>query len=203
MEAGQAIAPLLNDLEKLNRLVENQRNAFGVAQKGADVASNSIRGALKSVETAFTNLITSGQGISRILIPAFNGLAKVIEYLNGPIGIIVGALVGLRLAWYAAAKAAGVYAAAQAAATSGGATTAIGALVTKLAALGGGTQTVVTGFTGAGASITKSVVAVKAATVAAGALKVALLALPWVAAAAGVAAVGVAIYKTTQEKKMI
>ena len=200
VEAGQAIAPLLNDLEKLNRLVANQADAFGVAQRGADVASNSIRGALKNIETQFTNLITSGQGVSQILIPAFNGLAKVIEALNGPIGIIVGALGLLALAWYAAAKAAGVYAAAQAAATGSGAAKAIGALATKLAVLGGGTQTVVTGFTAAGASITKTTVAVKASTIAFGALKVALLALPWVAAAAGATALGVAIVGYYQEQ---
>ena len=64
---------------------------------------------------------------------------------------------------------------------------AAGAAAVKLAILGGGAKTTAVGFTAAGAAITKTTVLINLQTVAAGALKVALLAIPWVAAAAALA----------------
>ena len=80
---------------------------------------------------------------------------------------------------------------------------AITGLITKLAALGGGLQTVVTGYTAGSVAIKSTTVAITAQTVAAGALKIALLAIPWVALAAGVTALGVATFKYYQEKKKL
>ena len=105
VEAGQAIAPLLNDLEKLNRLVENQENAFGTARKGAEVASNSIRGSIKKIDTAFSNLLTSADGVSKAIIPLFNGLAGFIEALNSPMGEFIAKVGGAVTALYALQKA--------------------------------------------------------------------------------------------------
>ena len=202
VEALRAVLALAgDDFKGFNKNLASQKDGIDAVNKAFEANADTIGGSLTRIANAFTGLLTSGSGLARVLIPLFDGLAVAISALQGPIGVIVGVLGGLTLAWYAAAKAAGVYAAAQAAATGGGAVAAFGALATKLAALGGGASTVVTGFTAAGASITKTVVAVKAATLAAGALKVAMLALPWVALAAGVTAAGVAIYNATQEKK--
>jgi len=202
VEAGQAIQPLLNDLEKLNRLVANQADAFGVAQRGADVASNSIRGALKNVETQFTNLITSGQGISRILIPAFNGLAKVIEALNGPIGVIVGALGTLATAWFLVAKAALAAKSAQLAASGAGVAGKLGGIIASVAAVGEASIAAAKGSKVLAASITAANAKITIATVSAGLLKIALLAIPFVAVAAaigGLAALTVKYYTEQAE----
>ena len=198
-EAAPALLPLINNLERTKELVENQKNSVGAAAKAQEQAAQTISGAIKRIETAFSNLVTSGQGITRVIIPAFNALATVIEALNGPLGVLVGVLGAVATAWFLAAKAAGAYAAAQAAA--GGA--AITGLITKLAALGGGLQTVVTGYTAGSVAIKSTTVAITAQTVAAGALKIALLAIPWVALAAGVTALGVATFKYYQEKKKL
>ena len=60
-------------------------------------------------------------------------------------------------------------------------------LGTALAGLAGVTNTVTVGYTVAGAAITQTNLVITASTIAVGALKAALLALPWVAVAAGVA----------------
>ena len=59
-------------------------------------------------------------------------------------------------------------------------------LGTALAGLAGVTNTVTVGYTVAGAAITKTNLVITASTIAVGVLKAALLALPWVAVAAGV-----------------
>ena len=67
----------------------------------------------------------------------------------------------------------------------------LGKLATALAGVAGVTTSVVTGFTAAGAAVKATTLVVTAQTVAFGALKIAMLALPWVAAVAGLAAVTV------------
>jgi len=71
-----------------------------------------------------------------------------------------------------------------------------GKLAAALAAFSGVTATAVTGFTAAGAAIKTTTVAINAQTVALGALKGAMAATPWVAAAIAVGAVGYATYQT-------
>jgi hypothetical protein len=65
----------------------------------------------------------------------------------------------------------------------------------KLAALGGGAKIMAVGFTASGAAITKTTIAVKASTVALGALKAAMLAVPWAIAIAGAIAAANATYQ--------
>ena len=201
VEALRAVLALSSDeFVAFNKNLDNQKNGIDAVKKAFDENANTIAGALTRIANSITGLITKGTGLAQVLIPVFDGIAKAIDALDGPIGVVVGALGGLALAWYGVATAAKVAAAAQLAATGSGVVSAIGALATKLAVLGGGATTVVTGFTVAGAAITKTTVAVKAATVAAGILKAALLALPWVAVAAGVTALGVAIYNFSQDQ---
>jgi len=87
-EAGQAIAPLLNDLPKLERLILNQANAAGVAQKANDTAAQTIQGALKSVATAFQNVFSEQSAAAEAIIPILQALADTINAINSPAGIM-------------------------------------------------------------------------------------------------------------------
>ena len=87
-ESGQAIAPLLNDLPKLERLILNQANAAGVAQKANDEAANTIRGAWKSVTVAFQNVFSEQSAAAEAIIPILQGLANTINAINSPAGIM-------------------------------------------------------------------------------------------------------------------
>ena len=104
-EAGQALAPLLNNLEKVNRLIKNQGDAAGVAQKANDEAANTIAGAWKSVTTAFENLFSEQSELSEALIPLLQGLADAINAINSPAGKAALALTGMALAIGAVTKA--------------------------------------------------------------------------------------------------
>ena len=176
-----------------NKALEQQKNGLDAVRNAFDQNADTIAGSLARVGNAITGLITSGQGLSRALIPVFDGLAAAIEALNGPIGIVVAALGGLALAWYAAAKAAGVYAAAQAAASGGGIVTGLIGLANALNLVGAKAAAAAAGKTALASAMTAANTKIAASTLALGAFKVALLAIPWVAAAAGIAAIGAAI----------
>lgn len=90
-EAGPAILALLNDTEKLNRLLENQKNAQGEAAKAAFKATDTINGQVKRLQSAFTNLIAEqgvfGQAIKNVLKVAavtVEALASAFELLMVP-----------------------------------------------------------------------------------------------------------------------
>ena len=90
-EAGPAILALLNDTEKLNRLLENQKNAQGEAAKAAFKATDTINGQVKRLQSAFTNLIAEqgifGEAIKNALKVAavtVEALASAFELLMVP-----------------------------------------------------------------------------------------------------------------------
>ncbi len=85
-EAGQAIAPLLNDLKKLERLIENQGNVAGVAANAQKQAANTIQGAYAEVQTAFSNLFSEQSELAEAIIPILQGVAAAVEALNSPLG---------------------------------------------------------------------------------------------------------------------
>ena len=196
-EAGPALLPVIQNLERFEQLIKNQERSGGAALKAQAEAANTLTGALKSVETAFSNLITSGTGINRVLIPAFQGLAKFIEALNGPLGVVIASLGGLAIAWFAAAKAKAAYAAVDIA----GNVSKLKAVAVGLSVIGEKAMAAAAGKKALAGAITAANTKMTAATIGAGALKVALLALPWVAVAAGVTALTVAIVKYYQRKQ--
>jgi TP901 family phage tail tape measure protein len=102
-EAGQAIAPLLNDLGKLERLIANQGNVAGVAAAAQKQAAQTIQGAWTEVSTAFSNLFSEQSELAESLIPILQGVADAVNALNSPMGRVV-LQVGLVTAGFIALK---------------------------------------------------------------------------------------------------
>ena len=70
-EAGPSILALLNDTEKFNKLLENQKNAQGAAAKAAFTASDTIDGQLKRLTTAFQNLFSDQSELGAVIKETF------------------------------------------------------------------------------------------------------------------------------------
>ena len=79
--------PLLNDFDKLNKLLENQRNAQGAAAKAAFEAGDTINGSLKRLQTAFTNLFADGSELGLLLKSTFKVAAVTVETLTAAVKI--------------------------------------------------------------------------------------------------------------------
>jgi TP901 family phage tail tape measure protein len=177
-EAGQAIAPLLNDLGKLERLIENQGNVAGVAANAQKQAANTIQGAYTEVQTAFSNLFSEQSELATAIIPILQGVADAVNALNSPLGSAI-LQVGLVTAGFIALKA------------------AVSALIATsfVQWFGPIVGAVKAGNVAFAAFILKT----KALTLAQAALNSVMLLNPWVALAAGLTAVGVAAFKATQK----
>ena len=80
-EAGPSILALLNDTEKFNKLLENQKNAQGAAAKAAFTASDTIDGQLKRLTTAFQNLFSNQSELGILLKETFKVAAVTVEVL--------------------------------------------------------------------------------------------------------------------------
>ena len=174
-EAGQAIAPLLNDLGKLEKLIANQGNAAGAAATAQTEAANTIKGAWTAVGTAFQNAFSEQSAAAEAIVPLLQGIAAAVEAISSPAGVLV-IKIGLVTAAVVALNAAIV--ALKASALAG--------WITQQAAL----------MAAFGPKIYATAAATGVLTKALGLLKVAMLALPWVAAAAGLTAFTVWAYKS-------
>jgi len=91
-EAGPVLQPLLNDFDKLNKLLENQRNAQGAAAKAAFEAGNTINGSLKRLQTAFTNIFADGSELGVLLKGTFQVAAVTVEVFGAAIKAAVAPL---------------------------------------------------------------------------------------------------------------
>ena len=80
-EAGPSILALLNDTEKYNKLLENQKKAQGAAAKAAFEASDTIDGQLKRLTTAFQNLFSDQSELGVIIKETFKVAAVTVEVL--------------------------------------------------------------------------------------------------------------------------
>ncbi|BAQ93514.1 phage tail tape measure protein [uncultured Mediterranean phage uvMED] len=80
-EAGPSILALLNDTEKYNKLLENQKKAQGAAAKAAFTASDTIDGQLKRLTTAFQNLFSNQSELGILLKETFKVAAVTVEVL--------------------------------------------------------------------------------------------------------------------------
>ena len=78
-EAGPSILALLNDTEKYNRLLENQKNSQGAAAKAAFEAADTIQGSIKRLQTAFSNLFADGSELGVLLKSIFKVAAVTVE----------------------------------------------------------------------------------------------------------------------------
>jgi len=78
-EAGPSILALLNNTEKYNKLLENQKNGQGAAAKAAFEASDTIDGQLKRLTTAFQNLFSDQSELGIIIKETFKVAAVTVE----------------------------------------------------------------------------------------------------------------------------
>jgi len=78
-EAGPSILALLNNTEKYNKLLENQKNAQGAASKAAFEASDTIEGSIKRLSTAFQNIFSDGSELGLLLKSTFKVAAVTVE----------------------------------------------------------------------------------------------------------------------------
>jgi len=94
-EAGPSILALLNDTEKFNRLLENQKNSQGQAAKAAFEASDTINGALNRLQTAFTNIFADGSELGVLLKGTFKVAAVTVEFLGAALKLALAPFRGL------------------------------------------------------------------------------------------------------------
>jgi TP901 family phage tail tape measure protein len=84
-EAGPSILALLNNTEKYNQLLENQKEAQGAAAKAAFTASDTIDGQLKRLTTAFQNLFSDQSELGVVIKETFKVAAVTVEVLTAAI----------------------------------------------------------------------------------------------------------------------
>jgi|TARA_Y100000015_G_scaffold4301_1_gene3897 TP901 family phage tail tape measure protein len=94
-EAGPSILALLNDTEKFNRLLENQRNAQEAAAKAAFTASDTIDGQLKRLTTAFQNLFSDQSELGVLIKETFKVAAVTVEALAASVNFTIAPIRAL------------------------------------------------------------------------------------------------------------
>ena len=88
-EAGPSILALLNDTDKYNKLLENQKNAQGAAADAAFKAADTIQGALKRLSTAFENLFADQSELGEALKNIFKVAAVTVEAFGAAIELLL------------------------------------------------------------------------------------------------------------------
>lgn len=88
-EAGPSILALLNDTEKYNQLLKNQKEAQGAAAKAAFTASDTIDGQLKRLTTAFQNLFSDQSELGVLIKQTFKVAAVTVEVLVAAINLLL------------------------------------------------------------------------------------------------------------------
>ena len=182
VEAGQAIIPLINNLEKTERLIENQKDVAGVAKKAQEEAANTISGAWRAVGNSFSDLFADQSAAAESIVPILKSVANAIKAINSPAGQAALKLAAMATAIWGIQKA---VIALKATAFIGWMTRLIPLL--KAGKLGLIAMKVQTGL------LTKATYA----------LSTAMKTIPWVAAAAGLAYVGVEIFNAFQEAEKL
>ena len=94
-EAGPSILALLNDTEKFNKLLENQKNAQGAAARAAFTASDTIDGSLKRLQTAFTNIFADGAELGLLIKSTFKVAAVTVEAFGAALKLVLAPVRGL------------------------------------------------------------------------------------------------------------
>ncbi len=95
IEGGQAIITLLGNTEKYNQLLQNQKNSQGAAAKAAFVASDTINGALKRLQTAFTNIFADQSELGILLKSTFQVAAVTVEVFGAALKILLAPIRGI------------------------------------------------------------------------------------------------------------
>ena len=101
-EAGPALAPVLNNLERYEELLNNQKGANGVAAAAAKEASETIVGAWTRLSTAVQNLFADQTELGEVLRVTLlaaagfvEGLAAAFKTLMAPVRAFISILGGV------------------------------------------------------------------------------------------------------------
>jgi TP901 family phage tail tape measure protein len=78
-EAGPALLPVINNLEKAQELLENQKDAAGAAQRAQEKAADTINGAWNRVRVAFENLFSDQAALAQAIIPILDAVANAVN----------------------------------------------------------------------------------------------------------------------------
>ncbi len=81
-EAGPALLPVINNLEKAQELLQNQKNSAGAAARAQQEAANTINGAWNRVGVAFENLFTNQSALAQAIIPILDGVAEAVNGIS-------------------------------------------------------------------------------------------------------------------------
>jgi len=183
-EAGPALIPVIQNLERFEELIKNQENSAGAAARAQAEAANTIQGAWKQVQTAFENAFTAQSSLSQAIIPVLQGVAAAINAVNTPLGTFVLKLAAVTAGVLAAVNAFVALKAAMAAVAASSLATFLSQQIALITTFG--VQTYV-----AAAAQTALAAASKAAAAA-------MALTPWGALAAGIGAVAWAFYDAAE-----
>ena len=93
-EAIQVMAPILKDMEKFKKLVDQQNKSQGVSSNAAIKASDTLQGQLKRLGNAFINIFAEGTVLGDALKITIQGIAGTIEAFGAGLKLIVMILKG-------------------------------------------------------------------------------------------------------------
>jgi TP901 family phage tail tape measure protein len=93
-EAIQVISPLINDMEKFEKLIKRQNKAQNVAANAAFKASDTLQGSVTRLGTAFTNLFADNSELGELLKITILGVAGTLEAFGAALKLIGMALKG-------------------------------------------------------------------------------------------------------------
>ena len=88
-EAAPALLPVLNNLERYEELLENQKNAAGVAAQAQATAAGTIQGAWKRVTSAVQNLFSDQSELGQIIRGTLLAAAATVEYLGATFKLLL------------------------------------------------------------------------------------------------------------------
>ena len=88
-EAGPALIPVIENLEKYEELIKNQENSAGVAASAAATASGTIEGAWKRVSVAFENLFSDQTEVGQLIRGTLLAAAATVEILGAAFKLVL------------------------------------------------------------------------------------------------------------------
>jgi TP901 family phage tail tape measure protein len=105
-EAGPALIPVIENLEKYEQLINNQENSNGVAASAAATAAGTIEGAWKRVTVALDNAFSDQTELGQIIRATLLMAAATVEALGAaltlilsPIRAVIEAVMAVASAW--------------------------------------------------------------------------------------------------------
>ena len=91
-EAGPALQPILNDLERTKELLEKQQNSAGAAAAAQKEAANTIQGAWKAVSTQFANLFSEQSALGEVIKVTLFAAAGAVKMFANTINALLAPL---------------------------------------------------------------------------------------------------------------